>query len=632
MPDNDNFANATVIQPNYWLAGSNIGATREGGEPANNGGTIWWSFTPQDDGIYVVSTRTSDGMAVANKYGLVPPVGLPGQLQPQNAGVQWTDFYSKVQVFTANNPNAPAVNNLSEVGYTEVSGGHAYLGIQDDFADQVSFAAVGGTTYYIRVDSRKNDVTNRGNVCLSVYMCACSGGCPAMPGVGSLNVVAFGNYPPGNYTIKYCAGAFNFENRGGNNWATLNWTAGAGGGIPDKFGNSTGYYVIYNDGKAFARFNVPSAGFGTYPSALKAEADAQGATVTVAHTGGMLGIEFVDTDYSDNTSGTPSPTFYIAQGCANICPQDFSIESAEVTCVNGILALQVIATTPQAGFVQTPLELTVSNMVGFSTPATQSFAWGTTISGNIGAATYVWTLPINITGNPGNLLASLSIGVPHGAQCASQNFKQPFNWGLSENGCNFSQAGGTFTGVFNVLLDAAMSCANLSGCIVTLQATGGVVNPSGPLTGINFIAGDSTPLQFTFNGVLVGNVPITATLNITDGSGNQLAQMQWELGTGIVVSGNVTGEFTCPVGQGGGGNYRKANITVKNMGNVESYDVQLTAFDQCTNGNQTLDYGQIAPGASVTLPWTSLVLGTATIAVQEIAPNGQAINFPNFTI
>jgi hypothetical protein len=72
---NDNFSDATLIDPNSTdavLYASNIGASRESGEPNHAGApighSVWWKWTPASDGSVVVTTRGSNFDTVLGVY------------------------------------------------------------------------------------------------------------------------------------------------------------------------------------------------------------------------------------------------------------------------------------------------------------------------------------------------------------------------------------------------------------------------------------------------------------------------------------------------------------------------------------------------------------------------------------
>jgi PKD repeat protein len=67
QPSNDDFANATVIDPSslpFTDTVDTIQATTEADEPTGgcsyNGGTVWYAFTPSNSGLYRVDTSASD--------------------------------------------------------------------------------------------------------------------------------------------------------------------------------------------------------------------------------------------------------------------------------------------------------------------------------------------------------------------------------------------------------------------------------------------------------------------------------------------------------------------------------------------------------------------------------------------
>jgi hypothetical protein len=113
--NNDNFANAIVIQSGQTLTASNAAATRQAGEPTilgNPGGhSEWWSWTATTSGTVTISTVGSD-------------------------------FDTLLGVYTGS-----AVNALTLVAQNDdaIPGG-------SDLTSFVTFTAVAGTTYFIAVD------------------------------------------------------------------------------------------------------------------------------------------------------------------------------------------------------------------------------------------------------------------------------------------------------------------------------------------------------------------------------------------------------------------------------------------------------------------------------------------------
>src|SRR2546423_15281609 len=61
QPANNNFANAIPLSGlSVTTSGSNVGATRESGEPNNagvsGGASVWWTWTAPDSGLITVDT------------------------------------------------------------------------------------------------------------------------------------------------------------------------------------------------------------------------------------------------------------------------------------------------------------------------------------------------------------------------------------------------------------------------------------------------------------------------------------------------------------------------------------------------------------------------------------------------
>jgi hypothetical protein len=112
-PPNDMFANAIAISDtNGQTPGSNVGATKEAGEPnhaGNSGGkSVWWKWTAPSNGQMTIDTFGSS-------------------------------FNTLLAVYTGN-----SVGDLNSIASNDDSGGGAQ--------SQVTFPAVSGTTYRIAVD------------------------------------------------------------------------------------------------------------------------------------------------------------------------------------------------------------------------------------------------------------------------------------------------------------------------------------------------------------------------------------------------------------------------------------------------------------------------------------------------
>jgi hypothetical protein len=125
-PTNDNLANAaTVNGSSVTVSGSNVGASKEAGEPnhANSPGghSVWWSWTASGSGNVTISTAGSN-------------------------------FDTVLGVYTG-----PSVTGLTRIGSNDNHGGV--------LQSQVRFDAVTGTTYHIAVDGSGG---RTGNISLSV--------------------------------------------------------------------------------------------------------------------------------------------------------------------------------------------------------------------------------------------------------------------------------------------------------------------------------------------------------------------------------------------------------------------------------------------------------------------------------
>ena len=136
-------------------------------------------------------------------------------------------------------------------------------------------------------------------ITIDVSNCPCCAGsssnfCPidpdsVVPDVLSNAVSYFhggADIPAGTYKVTYIAGAFN---KGAGNWV--------GHAFP-------GSLIHYSDGTTAAPGLTTS--FGSFAAA---EAANVGLFAVFVHNGGPIGVSTEDTDYTDNSGGTPSPTY-----------------------------------------------------------------------------------------------------------------------------------------------------------------------------------------------------------------------------------------------------------------------------------------------------------------------------------
>ena len=102
-----------------------------------------------------------------------------------------------------------------------------------------------------------------------------------------------GNYAAGTYRINYIKGALQY---------------GAGTGYSVNYVPPDGFRVVYGGGDT--AFPASSATFTTQAQAETANA---GAALTFVHSGGPIGMYLNDNPYSDNSPGSPNPTFALTQ-------------------------------------------------------------------------------------------------------------------------------------------------------------------------------------------------------------------------------------------------------------------------------------------------------------------------------
>jgi hypothetical protein len=315
-------------------------------------------------------------------------------------------------------------------------------------------------------------------------------------------------------------------------------------------------------------------------------------------------------------SGTVVSVYSLAGNCGQYYPVA-SITNASINC-SGLDVLDVFTLTLSSavGFVPATTQITISPIPGTSV-----------------ATFYIATPPFGT-----NASCTFTLKDQNGNACSTFAFTANLNSGIAANGAIVTgPVGATFNATFELLLESTYGCAQLQNCTVQLVASGGVQNPSAAVSGVLFTAGQSTGVPFTFqlaNGTNVVNI----TLNVFSATGGQIAQVEFELSPNIVVTGTSTGTQECVGGHPEDGFAYGAQLTVKNMGLLPSYDIQITAPNACQSDfKETVDVGILAAGAQTTFNWPYGVPGlpgppNVTFVVNEIQPGGAVIECPDFVL
>jgi hypothetical protein len=208
-PVNDNFANATMMSgPLVTVAGSNVGATKEAGEPpiaGNAGGaSVWWSWTAPASGSVTISTAGSSFDTIL--------------------GIFNGSLVSALTTIAAND-DSPAGGTLTS---------------------KVTFNAVAGTKYAIVVDGY-NRAT--GNISLSVALA----GAPCTYGISPVS---------GSFSSSGGSGTVSVTTAGGCAWtatSSATWITVTGGGGTSGSGTVT-YSVVSNPGTSLRTGMMTVAG------------------------------------------------------------------------------------------------------------------------------------------------------------------------------------------------------------------------------------------------------------------------------------------------------------------------------------------------------------------------------------
>jgi hypothetical protein len=393
-PANDDLANATVITGlSSSLTSTNTDATTETGEPgwplnAMSGGhaatpeaTVWYSWTcpaipsPNISGLGPTYYEATDqGEFLFSTDSLL------------------TTFQSTLQIFTSSitGGGTPTIASLTEVGVNLDERVGCNCGAAN--GARLSFIAVVGTTYYIRVGGRNNA---QGNFNLSwgefdmmtLGSCAHCGPTTSGPQIGTyqLPITVGGSQsftlPAGAYSVAYCKGAFIWD-------AVLPyWVVATGEG---GFGVTS---ITFPDGTVQ---NINNEGADSAGSTrLNAECLIY-PDIPFVTCGGTLTFTFSDTDYTDNiTPGTTPPIFQLVE--AGQFPSPF-ITPAGCGSDNwaGPTTFTVNFSWENTGFpINNPvLTATLLNTGGVSGGYSHTDMYAQTGSGSANNATFTFTADI----------------------------------------------------------------------------------------------------------------------------------------------------------------------------------------------------------------------------------------------
>ncbi len=287
-PTNDNFSGAVLLAGQSGnTTGSNVDATAEVGEPSNRGKTVWWKWVAFTSDRYSFSTRYFSG------------------LSPQ------TDFETVLDIY-----QGASVSALTPIAHSG-----RYAGWEKQ--SLATFDAIGGQTYYIRVDGVSGAT---GNIRLSWDLAGdirpgdCAD-CPPRSNVGNACVGGFKPFitaqnfkditaPAGRYIVRYCGGAWNYRD----GWVVSLTPANAdqtwaGQLMPNHF-----FAIQYqNAGPQIIGLGERPPPANGYASFAAAEDGARCAAVSFYHDGlAPIRLHFSDKQYSDNsTYNNNSPVYTV---------------------------------------------------------------------------------------------------------------------------------------------------------------------------------------------------------------------------------------------------------------------------------------------------------------------------------
>lgn len=423
-PANDNWASATVITGSgNHTTGTNIGATAEGSEPANNGKTVWFKWT----------------------CGTTQPTAFFTIYDSTAGAVSDPRLKTVLQVFTG-----ASVGALTE---------ETYFGSQNwkqrygnwEFGSYVVINAISGTTYYIRVDGVAGA---EGNFSLSwgqyfaVNRGGCSG-CPPMSGQGWVclgalspdvttifNTLSYGgSLPAGPYYWKYCGGAY--QTGGSPPWEAAVCDVPSGEFFQIHFNDAD------NSGTRTAKILPHPAGADSGYIGYNSQAEAEQAFqslcpyISFHHSGGDISVDFTDPSYADNVAGTPNPIFGLYRltpviSAASACAGWTSIGvSAACTFVihnaNQINWENVTITLSSSGGISSPsAPQTGITLTALSDNTLASnFTFNCSTSNVIATITLTcpeWASPIVLTYNLAPIISVVFTGPLTGGTCSGKKY------------------------------------------------------------------------------------------------------------------------------------------------------------------------------------------------------------------
>lgn len=229
VPPNNNFANAITLSGNSGsISGSNISASAEVGEPANNGRTVWYGFTPSIRSCWLFQTSYNPHISISAS---TPVLMSYLQVFTGSGGVA---AISELPLYTGtlvenDLPNTYLSSWTWKQRYANWDIG-SFIVFNGQIDGGSSAEGPPNTTYYIRVDGAIDPISGsvgQGNFVLSwnQFIPPVYGNCNGCPpkfdaGFKCLTSVqntytyftssvtqSLGTFPTGHYVMSYAGGA-----------------------------------------------------------------------------------------------------------------------------------------------------------------------------------------------------------------------------------------------------------------------------------------------------------------------------------------------------------------------------------------------------------------------------------------